>query len=34
MKSLRISVAITVTFLCCWTPYYVMMIVAVYIGGH
>ena len=31
MKSLRISVAITLTFLACWTPYYVLMIVSIFI---
>ena len=30
MKSLRLSVAITVTFLACWTPYYVLMMASIF----
>jgi len=31
MKSLRISVAIVATFLICWIPYHVMMVIFIFI---
>jgi len=32
MKSLRISVVIIIAFLICWTPYYVMMIMFMFLN--
>jgi hypothetical protein len=32
MKSLRISVVIVVAFIVCWTPYYIMMIIFMFLN--
>lgn len=32
MKSLRISVVIVAAFIICWTPYYVMMIIFMFLN--
>ncbi|KAJ9586747.1 hypothetical protein L9F63_019685, partial [Diploptera punctata] len=32
MKSLRISVVFVMAFIICWTPYYIMMIIFVFLN--